>query len=53
MTMAKNASMSEYRRATGFEAVMGYLYLQGKLKRVVDLVKIALESEIEPLKEQK
>lgn len=53
VTMAKNASMSEYRRATGFEAVMGYLYLQGDLKRVVDLVKIALEPEIEPLKEQK
>ena len=26
-TMAKNATMSDYRRATGFEALMGYLYL--------------------------
>lgn len=26
-TMAKNATMGDYRRATGFEALMGYLYL--------------------------
>ncbi|KAB1440497.1 Mini-ribonuclease 3 [Candidatus Galacturonibacter soehngenii] len=42
-TMAKNASMVDYRRATGFEALMGYLYLQGKLKRLIDLIKIGLE----------
>ena len=29
-TMAKNASMSDYRRATGFEALMGHLYLTEK-----------------------
>lgn len=46
-TMAKNASMVDYRRATGFEALMGYLYLQGELKRIIDLIKIGLEkSEI-------
>lgn len=46
-TMAKNASMSDYRRATGFEALMGYLYLQGQMKRIIDLIKMALEkSEI-------
>lgn len=28
-TMAKHATMSDYRRATGFEALMGYLYLTG------------------------
>ena len=26
-TMAKHATMTEYRRATGFEALMGWLYL--------------------------
>ena len=26
-TMAKHATMADYRRATGFEALMGYLYL--------------------------
>jgi mini-ribonuclease III len=46
-TVAKNASMVDYRRATGFEALMGYLYLQGQLKRMIDLIKSALEkSEI-------
>lgn len=42
-TMAKNASMSEYRRATGFEALIGYLYLQKEFKRIVDLIKSGLE----------
>ena len=28
-TMAKHATMADYRRATGFEALMGYLYLTG------------------------
>lgn len=30
-TSAKNASISDYRRATGFEALMGYLYLSGSV----------------------
>ncbi|MDY5649183.1 MAG: ribonuclease III domain-containing protein [Lachnospiraceae bacterium] len=38
VTMAKNATMSDYRKATGFEALMGYLYLKGEQKRMVDLV---------------
>lgn len=42
-TMAKNATMVDYRRATGFEALMGYLYLQGQLKRMIDLIKNALD----------
>ena len=29
-TMAKNATMKDYRKATGFEALMGYLYLLGE-----------------------
>ena len=41
-TMAKNASMSDYRRATGFEALMGYLYLKDEFPRIVMLVKTAL-----------
>lgn len=42
-TRAKNASMSDYRKATGFEALMGYLYLNKDIKRLIDLVKISLE----------
>ena len=48
-TSAKNASIADYRRATGFEAVMGYLYLTGKYHRMIDLVKLGLE----PGKEEK
>ena len=33
-TMAKHATMSDYRRATGFEALMGYLYLTGRTERI-------------------
>lgn len=38
-TMAKNASLAEYRRATGFEAVLGYLYLTDRTGRLLELVK--------------
>ncbi len=41
---AKNQSITDYRRATGFEALLGYLYLQKDLKRMLDLVKIGLDS---------
>lgn len=41
-TMAKNASMSDYRRATGFEALMGYLYLKNELGRLIELIKKGL-----------
>lgn len=42
-TMAKNATMSDYRNATGFEALMGYLYLKDEFPRIVELVKYAIE----------
>ena len=41
---AKNQSITDYRRATGFEAVLGYLYLKKDYKRLIDLVKIGLDS---------
>lgn len=41
-TSAKNASIGDYRRATGFEALMGYLYLERRYDRMVELVKMAL-----------
>lgn len=41
---AKNQSITDYRRATGFEALLGYLYLKKEYKRVMDLVKIGLDS---------
>lgn len=41
---AKNQSITDYRRATGFEALLGYLYLKKDWKRMLDLVKIGLDS---------
>lgn len=42
-TTAKNASVIEYRKATGFEALCGYLYLTGKQERMLTLIKKAVE----------
>lgn len=36
---AKNASVMEYQRATGLEALVGYLYLDGRIERILELVK--------------
>ena len=33
-TKSKNASVAEYNRSTGFEAVLGYLYLTGQYQRI-------------------
>ena len=40
---AKNQTITDYRRATGFEALIGWLYLKNDWKRIIDLVKIGLE----------
>ena len=44
ITRAKNASMGDYRRATGFEAVMGYLYLTEQSERMMELIKKGLNN---------
>lgn len=44
-TSAKNASMSDYRIATGFEALMGYLYLTDELPRLLELIKLGLDGK--------
>lgn len=41
-TMAKNATVSDYRKATGFEAVMGYLYLTDQIDRILFLIQKGL-----------
>ena len=43
VTMAKHASMHDYRHATGFEALMGYLYLTHQMRRMIDLIKMGME----------
>ncbi len=36
-TKSKNATVAEYVRATGMEAVVGYLYLTGRAERIAQL----------------
>jgi ribonuclease-3 family protein len=42
-TRAKNASLMDYRRATGVEALIGYLYLTDQFERMLYLIKKALD----------
>ena len=49
--MAKNATMSDYRKATGFEALIGFLYLNGQYERMTELVRLGLERLERPEKE--
>ncbi len=42
-TKAKNASMEEYLAATGFEALVGYLYLMREYERLNELVVRGME----------
>ncbi len=39
-TSAKNAPVGDYRKATGLEALIGYLYLKGDMDRVIELMKM-------------
>lgn len=43
VTMAKHASMIDYRMATGFEALVGYLYVTEQLDRLMELLSLGLE----------
>ena len=45
-TMAKNAEMTDYRMATGFEAVMGYLHLKQDYERMVTLVSLGIGDKL-------
>ncbi len=40
-TPTKNASVSDYRYSTGFEALLGYLYLGGKHERLLEIAEQA------------
>ncbi len=55
-TKSKSASSLEYNRSTGFEAVLGYLYLIGEEDRIRELLSVsdvesfALQEERTPFK---
>lgn len=39
----KNGSVREYRHATGLEALIGYLYIEGKIDRIKELIDAGLD----------
>ena len=41
-SQAKNASIIDYRRATGLEAVLGYLYLTGQTDRLNEILNLSI-----------
>ena len=43
-TVPKNADVGEYRRATGFEALLGWLYVSNMQQRLEEIMKISYES---------
>lgn len=43
VTMAKHATMADYRTATGFEALMGYLYLTKQNDRMMELIRTGID----------
>ena len=45
-TMAKHATMADYRRATGFEALMGDLYLKEDYTRMLTLARMGIGEDI-------
>ena len=42
-TKAKNATTMDYLDATGFEAVVGYLYLTDNMDRICELIEMGIE----------
>ena len=48
-TVARHASVSEYRMATGFEALMGWLYLKKDYGRMLTLIRKGLDAGMEQI----
>lgn len=45
-TVPKNADVSDYRRATGFEALIGFLFLSGRQARLEEIMSKAFETAL-------
>ncbi|MDN5277883.1 MAG: mini-ribonuclease [Clostridiales bacterium] len=43
-TMPRNATVADYRLATGFESLLGYLYLMGKDERLFEILDYILDN---------
>lgn len=44
-TTPKNMTLSDYKKATGLEALFGFLYLSGKTERIDELMEVILNEE--------
>ena len=44
LSVPKNAKLSDYKVATGFEAVLGYLFLEGRDQRLTEIIEAAIAS---------
>lgn len=42
LSQSKNADIVDYKRATGLEALLGYLYLSGKIERLNEILEISI-----------
>lgn len=42
-TIPKNADVTDYKYATGFESLLGYLYLKGDYTRLLEVLMISVE----------
>lgn len=42
-TIPKNADVTDYKYATGFETLLGYLYIKGDYIRLLELMKVSTE----------
>jgi len=47
----KNSHPQDYRKATGVEALFGYLYLKGRTERVEELFRLITQNQSDPEKE--
>ena len=47
-SIPKNATEKEYKKATGLEALFGYLYLKGDTERIEELLDIAFPGNDTP-----
>ena len=45
-TVPKHADIIDYKRATGLEALIGYLYLCGRKDRIDEIISMLLKDEI-------
>ena len=46
-TVPKNADLIDYKHATGFEALIGYLYLTGQIDRLMEVIRKVIEVKLE------